>query len=100
MLTVYKVGEQDRRVVEEFLRQPVGHHSPELQRVLNVFRGGPLKGKHVLVCTKPHREWRLAQLSGERGEPVTLLDEVFTDLVEAERAVFRQRWKQYTGSDL
>ena len=100
MLTVYKVGEQDRRVVEEFMRQPVGHHSPELQRVLNVFRSEPLKSKHVLVCTKPHREWRLALLSGERGKPVTLLDQVFTDLVEAEREVFRRRWKQHTGSDL
>ena len=100
MLTVYKVGEHDRHVVEEFLRQPVGHHSPELQRVLNVFRSGTLKGKYVLVCTKPYREWRLAQLSGERGKPVTLLAEVFTDLVEAEREVFRRRWKQYTESDL
>ena len=100
MLTVYKVGEQDRRVIEEFMRQPVGHHSPELQRVLNVFRSEPLKGKHVLVCTKPHREWRLALLSGERGKPVRLLDQVFTDLVEAEREVFRRRWKQHTGSDL
>jgi UDP-N-acetylmuramate-alanine ligase len=100
MLTVYRVGEQDRRVVDEFLRQPVGHHSPELQRVLNVFRSEPLRGKYVLVCTVPHRQWRLARLSGERGKPVTLLDDVFTDLVEAEREVFRRRWKQHTGSDL
>lgn len=100
MLTVYRVGEHDRRVVDEFFRQPVGHHSPELQRVLNVFRSQPLRGKYVLVCTVPHREWRLARLSGERGKPVTLLDDVFTDLVEAEREVFRRRWKQHTGSDL
>jgi UDP-N-acetylmuramate-alanine ligase len=100
MLTVYKVGEQDRRVVEEFLRKPVGHHSPELQRVLNVFRSEPLAGKYVLICTVPHREWRLAQLSGERGKPVKELDVVFTDLGEAERAVFRLRWKKFTGSEL
>ena len=100
MLTVYKVGEQDRRVVEEFQRKPVGHHSPELQRVLNVFRSEPLAGKYVLICTVPHREWRLAQLSGERGKPVKELDVVFTDLGEAERAVFQLRWKKFTGSEL
>jgi hypothetical protein len=100
MLTVYKVGEHDRRVVAEFEQKPVGHHSPELQRVLNVFRSEALAGKYVLICTKPHREWTLAQLSGERGKPVTLLDVVFTSLDEAERAVFRLRWKKFTGSDL
>jgi primary-amine oxidase len=100
MLTVYKVGARDRHVIEEFLRQPVGDHSPGIRRGLNVFRSAPLKGKHVLVGTKPHGEWRLARLSGERGKPVTRLDEVFTSLDKAEREVFRRRWKQHTGSDL
>jgi branched-chain amino acid transport system permease protein len=100
MLTVYRVGDRDRRVVEEFRRRPIGHHTPELQRVLNVFRSEPLPGKYVLICTKPHREWTLAQLSGERGKPVTVLDLVFTSIEEAEQEVFRRRWKKFTGSDL
>jgi hypothetical protein len=59
-----------------------------------------LPGKYVLICTKPHREWTLAQLSGERGKPVTVLDLVFTSIEEAEQEVFRRRWKKFTGSDL
>lgn len=101
MLTVYKVGEQDRQVVAEFYETPIGHHSPALQRVLNVFRGEATAGKYVLICTKPHKEWVLGQLSGERGKPVKILkNEVFTSIEEAEREIFRRRWKKYTSSDL
>ena len=101
MLTVYKVGEHDRPVVAEFKKTPIGHHSPALQRVLNVFRSEPTAGKYVLICTKPHKQWVLGQLSGERGKPVKILkDQVFTSLEAAEQEVFRRRWKKHTGSDL
>ncbi len=96
----YEITEKDLEVVAEFMERPVGHHSPELQRVLNTMRGASLENKHCLVCTKPGREWRLAQFSGVRGKPVKLLNKVFTDLDEAERHVFRLRWKQYTGKNL
>ena len=101
MLTVYKVGPQDRPVVDEFEKTPVGYHSPALQRVLNVFRGEPVTDKYVLICTKPHQEWVLGQVTGERGKPVKILrDMVFTSIEDAEREVFRRRWKKHTGSDL
>ena len=101
MLTVYKVGRHDRPVVDEFQKTPIGHHSPALQRVLNAFRGEPVKDKYVLICTKPHQEWTLGQLTGERGQPVKMLtDTVFTSIEDAEREVFRRRWTKYTGSDL
>ena len=68
---------------------------------LGVFRGEPVKDKYVLICTKPHQEWALGQLTGERGKPVKMLtDTVFTSIEDAEREVFRRRWKKYTGSDL
>lgn len=101
MLTVYKVGKHDRHLVEEFDRTPIGHHPPSLQRVLNVFRGEPVKDKYVLVCTKPHAEWVLGQLTGERGKPIKILKgQVFTSVEDAEREVFRRRWKKYTGHAL
>ena len=101
MLTVYKVSKNDQPVVDEFQRKPIGHHSPALQRVLNVFRGEPTEDKYVLICTKPHREWVLGQLTGERGRPVKVLKgQVFKRLEDAEQEVFRRRWKKYTGSDL
>lgn len=101
MHTVYTIGERDRGVIDEFDATPIGHHSPALQRVLNVIRGQPVEGKYVLVCTTPHKEWTLAQLTGERGKPVRMLkDQVFTDLETAEREVFRRRWEQQTGAGL
>ena len=101
MLTVYKVGNHDRPVVDEFDKAPIGRHSPALQRVLNVFRGEPLQDKYVLLCTKPHKQWVLGQLIGERGKPVKVLkDQVFTSIEDAEREVFRRRWRKYTGSEL
>lgn len=101
MYTVYKVSERDKDVVEEFNRKPIGHHSPELQRVLNVFRGEPAPEKYVLVCTKPHKEWVLGLLPNGKGKPVKILKgQVFTNIEEAEREIFRRRWKKYTGKDL
>ena len=68
--------------------------------MLHVFRGEPLKDKYVLVVTKPHEQWQLARLSGERGKPLTLIDMHYTCLLAAERDIFRRRWKDFTGQDL
>ena len=92
---------RDLPLVKEFRDNPVGHHSTNLQRVLNVLRGEPLKGKYVLVCTKPHEEWQLAILSGERGKPVRLVTgKYYRSLEEAEWDVFKLRWKAATGQTL
>jgi branched-chain amino acid transport system permease protein len=105
MSTAYKVEDLDEQMktqlAKEFQQRPVGHHSPELQRVLNVFRGEPLENKYVLICRKPHKEWVLGQVSGVRGEPVKILkDQVFTSQEDAEQEIFRRRWKKHTGSEL
>ena len=34
-------------LIQEFKENPVGHHSPQLQRLLNVMRGAPM-GKETL----------------------------------------------------
>jgi hypothetical protein len=101
MYTVYKVSERDRDIVEEFNQKPIGHHSPALQRVLNVFRGEPTPDKYVLICTKPHKEWVLGQLPDGKGKPLKILKaQVFTKIEDAEREIFRRRWKKYTGTDV
>ena len=97
---MYKVEPEDKSVVEEFRRNPIGNHSPRLQRVLNLFRGAPMAGKYVLVCRRPHSEWALGQLTGGRGEPIQMSNQVFHSIEDAEWYVFRQRWKHYTGEDL
>ena len=98
----YKIKPQaDREHIDEFRRNPIGPHSPNLQRILNTLRGGPLAGKYVLVCTRPFEEYVLARHPGERGKPVELLREHrFPTREAAEWFVFCQRWKAHTGEDI
>ena len=45
-MSLYKVdAEKHRHLAEEFRKNPVGIHSPELQKVLNVFRGADMPEK-------------------------------------------------------
>ena len=98
---MYTVNHNLKHVAEEFMANPIGHHSPELQRVLMVFRGEPLRGKYVLVCTHPFKEWQLATLTGKRDKPIKLVKgKVFNSIEDAEREVFRLRWKKHTGHEL
>ena len=98
--SAYEIQASDRELAERFLENPFAEPTPDLMRLLNRLRWNPVGGKHVLVCTRRHREWTLARLRG-RAEPIELLwDHVFTDLVEAERFVFRLRWKAATGEEI
>jgi hypothetical protein len=97
---MYRINHNKKHLADEFMANPFGRASPELQRVLMVFRGEPVAGKYVLICTKPFEEWALAELTGKRGNPPRLLEDRFTSLEEAERAVFRKRWKKHTGHEL
>jgi hypothetical protein len=99
--SIYRIDPvKDLPFAREFMETPVGRHSAGLQRILNVFRGEPLAGKYVLVEVEQHKRWRLGRLTGVRGEPFPVLDQYFTDLTDAERTVFRLRWKEHTGQDL
>ena len=87
-------------LIEEFRNNPIGHHSPELQQLLNKLRGAPMADKYCLVVTKPNREWQLAKTTGVAGKPVKLLNQKFTSLEEAEWYVFKKRWKAMTGETI
>lgn len=98
---MYQINSKDKHLVEEFKQNPIGLHSPDLQKLLNVFRGAAVEGKYVLICTKPHEEWVLAQLSGKRGGKLHVHhNRVFTSIEEAEWEIFKMRWKHYTGETL
>ena len=90
----------DRRLIEEFKNNPIGHHSPDLQRLLNRMRGAPMADKYCLLVIKPNREWQLAKSTGVAGKPVKLLGRRFTSQTDAEWYVFRQRWEALTGERL
>ena len=93
-------SEVERRAIEEFRKTPIGHHSTELQVILNEQRGQPMEDKFCLVCTKANREWQLAKTTGVRGKPVKMLSKKFTRLEDAEWYVFKRRWKQLRGETL
>jgi len=80
-------------IIDEHRERPIGKHSDELERVLIYLRKHHLEmpGKYILVCTKPHEEWRLATLSGVPGVPPELLPDSFPDRYEAEHALFLKR---------
>lgn len=91
-----------RDLVDAFNKNPRGPHSPELQRLVNALRFElDMKGKYVVVETKSNQEWTLAQLPGARYMPLIMhQDCVFTNLDDAERAIFRLRWEAATSKSL
>ena len=93
----YQPAPADRALIEEFKSCPIGHHSPDLQRLLNRLRGAPTADKFCLVVIRPNREWQLAKTSGIRGKSIKTLPQRFTSMAQAEWYVFCQRWKALTG---
>ncbi len=97
----YRLSDEDLKYAVEFRANPLGTPSPGLQRVLNLLRGGPKKGKYVLIVKEPFRRWNLGRMPESRGEPIEIISEIeYTDLAEAEWDVFKRRWKESTGQDL
>lgn len=90
-----------RALIEEFRRQPIGRHSPDLRVLLNDLRRNQMGDPYILVCTRPHAEWRLARKPAGRGTPVRLVPGyVFASPEEAEWEVFKLLWKETTGETL
>jgi N,N-dimethylformamidase len=84
----------------EFRRRPFGPHSPELQAVLNVLRSARHCQDLVLICTRPHAEWMLAEKQPDGQPPRPFPDLVFKSLEAAEWHAFRMRWEAVTGAPL
>jgi hypothetical protein len=88
----------DRRYIEEFRNQPIGHHSPGLMRLLTVMRQDSSGRQVILICRKPFREWVLGEMPAKREEPIAIESgPIFTSREEAEWEVFRRRWQKLTG---
>jgi hypothetical protein len=99
---VYKIEPQtDRQYIEEFRQQPIGAHSPGLQRLLNILRHDPSGWQVILVCRRPFAEWVLGRMPPNRAYPTQIeAASVFTSREEAEWEVFRRRWRAHTGEDI
>jgi branched-chain amino acid transport system permease protein len=80
-------------LIAEHARDPLGHHSDALSRVLNYFRRGEMADKYVIHRMIPAEEkFRIMAVSGARGMPPRVVDDrEYTDINEAYHAVFLLR---------
>ena len=69
-------------VIEEHKQKPLGQHSEPLERLLMYFRRRPNEGKLVIKADSAKGPYRIAALSGVRGQPPRLVDERAYDTVE------------------
>jgi hypothetical protein len=81
-------------VIDEHRRTPIGKHSDELERILVHLRrhGNQMKGKRLIVSTRPHQEWCIGTHSGVRGVPPTVnREERYPSRPAAEHGLFLRR---------
>ena len=59
---------------------------------LNNRRYGPIPGAYMVMCTKPGKEWCVAQLNADRAKPFILYeDKVFTSIEAAQKEAERMK---------
>ncbi len=57
---------------------------------LNNRRYGPIPGAYMVMCTKPGKEWCVAQLNADRAKPFILFeDKVFSSIDAAQKEAER-----------
>ena len=82
----------------QFKTAPFGPYSADLQKLLQVLRWGFVRGRTVIVCTKPYAEWRLGRMGPQRGMPMAISEtDVFSTYGAAVWACFRARWREVLG---
>ena len=57
---------------------------------LNNRRYGPIPGAYMVMCTKPGKEWCVAQLNADRAKPFIIFeDKAFTSIEAAQKEAER-----------
>jgi hypothetical protein len=96
---MYRIDPTRTELAREFKERPMGAHSAELEKVLLIMRWGSVRGKSLIMCTKPDREWRLVKMGPRRGTPMTEYGPTYTRFADAVWACFRARWLEVTGKE-
>ncbi|KXF50348.1 hypothetical protein AXA44_20150 [Rhodococcus sp. SC4] len=78
-------------IIAEHAADPNGMHSDALQRVLAYFRRGLIAGKYIVVAAEPFSAYRIGMLNGDRGTPITVLDNVYPSEKDVLHAIFLRR---------
>ena len=59
---------------------------------LNNRKYGPIPGAYMVMCTKPDKEWCVAQLNADRAKPFIIFEEkVFPSISEAQKEAERMK---------
>ena len=59
---------------------------------LNNRKYGPIPGAYMVMCTKPGKEWCVAQLNADRAKPFVIFeDKVFTSIEAAQKEAERMK---------
>ena len=53
-------------------------HSHELRTILDKMRRAPMAGKYVSVCIRMFQQYKIGIVSGIRGKPVEMQDEIYS----------------------
>lgn len=73
--------------------------SSDLQKLLQRLRWGYARGRAIIVCTVPGKEWRLGSFGERRGTAVTVGDTAYHRYEDALWACFRARWQEVSGEE-
>ena len=94
------VDPRDLAPCEEYFENPLGPHSPSLQRLLTIMRADTVDDAHVIVEVDDGG-YGLGCVSDRRGDPVRVYEGVhFETYADAQRAMFKLRWEMLTGQTL
>ena len=59
---------------------------------LNNRKYGPIPGAYMVMCTKPVKEWCVAQLNADRAKPFIIYeDKIFRSIVKAQKEAERMK---------
>ena len=59
---------------------------------LNNRKYGPIPGAYMVMCTKPNKEWCVAQLNADRAKPFIIYeDKIFPSIGEAQKEAERMK---------
>ena len=98
---IYRFDGRSMDLAREYKMNPRGPYSAKLQQILDRMRCTPMQGRYALLVEKPFESFRLCRLSGKRGIPPTIVDNiVYSSIAEAEWDIFKRRWKDLTGHDV
>ena len=79
-------------LIDEHRRSVKSRRSDSLERILTYFRRATVANKYAIWAVKPFAEYRIVALSGRRGVPPRVVDEItYATPEEASHAVFLRR---------